>query len=117
MDPVVTAQLVTAVRWIARDFPGATVHTGSYDVVTKNLGGTIGVTVYSDDTLIHRFYAHTGNDSFALEITRGLIEETVKELAGQGARFVTHHFPERFPHLVFESGHAPLGQARWDGEE
>lgn len=103
-----TATLATVVRWTAQDFAAGAVHSGSYDIVTKDLGGTIGVGVYDGDTLIHSFYAQTRHDDYAQTITKDLIADAVDELADTGARFVAQKFPAHFRSFVYDAGHADL---------
>lgn len=107
----VRTQLATVVRWEARDQPGGQVFTGTYDVVTRDIGGTIGVDVYTDggDTLIRSFYAHTRHVDTARDIARDIIQDTVARIrADYGARNIAREFAETFPRVVYEAGYNDL---------
>jgi hypothetical protein len=104
-----SATLHTVVAVGARDTEDGIEHRGNFRVVTKDVGATIGVGVYSIETLVHSFYAHTRYADRACEITRDLIFETIDEIRrDRGARFIFESFAERFAAIAYERGHDPL---------
>ncbi|MFE0472682.1 hypothetical protein ACFW2V_13805 [Streptomyces sp. NPDC058947] len=111
--------LVTLVAVTVKDTVDGVAHHGSFRVVTKDVGATIGVGVYLQQELIHSFYAHTRHPDRAEEITRDLIHETVEEIRqDRGARWVFEYFADRFRATVHERGHNPLdpSELRAEGE-
>jgi hypothetical protein len=108
VSDLTTTTLHTVVRWVASDYDGET-YQGSYDVVTKDVGATIGVGVYSGEKLIHSFYAHTRYGFTAAEIARDLIANTVERIRDDmGAKSVAVQFWRVFPTLVRQAGHNEL---------
>lgn len=109
MSELSSASLHAVVRWTSRDYPGGETYSGSYDVITKDVGATIGVGVYSGKRLIHSFYAHTRHEDYAAEIARDLIRDAVDRIQDDmGARSVAIQFPRVFPTLVLQAGHNEL---------
>lgn len=109
MTQLTDTALMTMVTWQARNAPDDTPYQGCYRIVTKDVGATIGVGVYTGKTLIHSFYAHTSHTSYAREITQQLIGETVKAIQqAHGAEYVAAFFPYEFPTVTRNNNHRDL---------
>jgi hypothetical protein len=106
---MVDVSLVTVIRWAATDTRSGKPYSGEYDLLLNDVGATIGVGVYSGETCLHSFYAHTGHMSRAAEIARDLAVKTIDRIvAEKGAWAVIYQFPEVFPLVAAEADHRPL---------